>query len=37
MKFSIKEFFSKCDQMRSFLEKISAEIRNGKVHFLCSV
>ena len=26
MKFSIKDFFSKCDQ-----------IRNGKFHFLCSV
>ena len=28
MKFSIKDFFSKCDQIRSFL--------NGKLHFLCS-
>ena len=28
MKFSIKDFFSKCDQIRSFL--------NGKIHFLCS-
>ena len=27
MKFSIKDFFSKCDQIRSFL----------KLHFLCSV
>ena len=26
MKFSIKDFFSKCDQ----------EILNGKLHFLCS-
>ena len=29
MKFSIKDFFSKCDQIRSFL--------NGKHQFLCSV
>ena len=28
MKFSIKDFFSKCDQIRSFL--------NGKLHFLRS-
>ena len=27
MKFSVKDFFSKCDQIRSF---------NGKLHFLCS-
>ena len=26
MQFSIKDFFSKCDE----------EIRNGKLHFLCS-
>ena len=31
MKFSIKDFFSKCDQI-TFTE----EIRNGKLHFLCS-
>ena len=29
MKFSIKDFFSKCDQIRSFLK--------GELHFLCSV
>ena len=29
MKFSIKEFFSKC-------EEITEEILNGKLHFLCS-
>ena len=29
MKFSIKDFFSKCDQIRIF--------HNGKLHFLCSV
>ena len=28
MKFSIKDFFSKCDQIRRIL--------NGKLHFLCS-
>ena len=32
MKFSIKDFFSKCDQIRAFTEKIF----NGKLHFLCS-
>ena len=32
MKFSITDFFSICDQIRTFTE----EIRNGK-HFLCSV
>ena len=30
MKFSIKDFLSKCDQIRS------GEILNGKLHFLCS-
>ena len=33
MKFFIKDFFSKCDQIRSFLKK---EILYGKLHFLCS-
>ena len=33
MKFSIKDFFSKCDQIYKFTE----EILNGKLHFLCSV
>ena len=39
MKFSIKDFFSKCDQIRRktadliiFIEEIS----NAKLHFLCS-
>ena len=32
MKFSIKDFFSKCDQI-IFTE----EILNQKLHFLCSV
>ena len=31
LKFSFKDFFSKCDQIRSFTE----EILNGKLHFLC--
>ena len=31
MKFSIKDFFSKCDQIRRKLRI------NGKLHFLCSV
>ena len=41
MKFSIKDFFSKCDQIRSFLETahlviFTEEILNEKLHFLCS-
>ena len=36
MKFSIKDFFSKCDQIRSVLKKFTKEILNGKLHFLCS-
>ena len=35
MKFSIKDFFSKCDQIRRFL--IDWKNLNGKLHFLCSV
>ena len=43
MTFSIKDFFSKCDQIRSFpqfpgdLVTFTEEILNGKIHFLCSV
>ena len=33
MKFSIKDFFSKCDQIRSVLKKFTEEILNGKLHF----
>ena len=36
MKFSIKDFFSKCNQIRSFLKKSLMEIHNGKLHFLSS-
>ena len=39
MKFSIKDFFSKCDQMRSFLRiwaPFTEEILNGKLQSLCS-
>ena len=38
MKFSIKDFFSKCDQMRNFLRiwSLTEEILNEKFHFLCS-
>ena len=36
MKFSITDFFSKCDQIRRKL-KFTEEICNGKLHFLCSV
>ena len=34
MKFFIKDFFSKCDQIRSVT--FTEEIPNGKLHFLCS-
>ena len=39
MKFYIKDFFSKCDQIRSFQSAVtfSEEILNGKLHVLCSV
>ena len=38
MKFSIKDFFSKCDQIRTAdLVTVTEEILNGKLHFLCSV
>ena len=37
MKFSITDFFSKYDQIRSFLVTFTEEISNGKLHFLCSV
>ena len=33
MKFSITDFFNKCDQIR---KKLTEEILNGKLHFLCS-
>ena len=40
MKFSIKHFFSKCDQIRSFLRIWSRLLKkplSGKLHFLYSV
>ena len=40
MKFCIKDFFSKCDQIckeAADLVTFTEEILNGKVHFLCSV
>ena len=41
MMFSIKDFFSKCDQIRRNLQiwsvTFTEEILNGKPHFLCSV
>ena len=39
IKFYIKDFFSKCDQIRSFQSAVifSKEILNGKLHVLCSV
>ena len=38
MQFSIKGFFSKCDQIRSTADLVTftEEIVNGKLHFLCS-
>ena len=39
MKFSTKNFFSKCDQILKFfadLVTFTEEIFNGKLHFLCS-
>ena len=39
MKFSIKDFFSKCDQIRwktADLVTFTDEILNGKLYFLCS-
>ena len=35
MEFSIKDFFSKCDQIQD-LVTFTKEILNGKLHFLCS-
>ena len=34
MKFSIKDFSSKCDEICGFGD-ITEEILNGKLHFLC--
>ena len=36
MKFSIKNFFSKCDQIRTDLVTFTEEILNGKLHFFCN-
>ena len=38
MKFFIKDFFSKCDQIRSIADLVTfaTEIFNGKLHFLYS-
>ena len=36
MKFSIEDFFSKCDQIADLVTSTEG-IYNGKVHFLCSV
>ena len=42
LKFSIKDFFSKCDQICSLLQEtadlvtFTEEILNGKLHLLCS-
>ena len=35
--FSIKDFFSKCDQIRSGLVTFTEEILSEKLHFLYSV
>ena len=36
MKFSIKDFFIKCDQIHADLVTFTEEILHGKLHFLCS-
>ena len=39
MEFFIKDLFSKCEQIRSFLSDFvtfTVEILHGKIHFLCS-
>ena len=36
MKFSIKDFFGKCDQIRRNLVRFTEEILNSEPHFLCS-
>ena len=39
MKFSIKEFFIKCEKIHSFVRDLftfAEEILNGKLQFLCS-
>ena len=36
MKFSIKDFFGKCDQIRADLVTFTQEILYGKLHFLRS-
>ena len=35
MKFSIKDFFNKCDQIQD-LVTLTEEILNGKLHFVCN-
>ena len=35
MRFSIKDFFSKCDQETADLVTFAEEILNGELHFLC--
>ena len=39
LKFSMKDFFSKCDKIRNAADLVTftEEILNGKLHFLCSV
>ena len=40
MKFFIKDFFSKCSQIRGKLRiwpPVTEEVLNGKLHFLCSI
>ena len=39
MKFSIKDFFSKCKQIQKTADLLTftEEILNGKLHFLCNV
>ena len=36
MKFSVKDFFGKCENIRRKLQKFTKKIFNEKLHFLCS-
>ena len=37
MKFSIEDFFSKCEHETADLVTFTEEILHGKLHFLCSI
>ena len=37
MKFFVKDFFSKCEQIRRKLVTLTKDLVNRKIHFLCSL